>query len=113
MKTIPCSKCGVLLRPYWLKAGVCNGCRNPHLIVTSVPAGSYFGPVTRTNINDEKFDGFCERCSNPIHMGEVLYTHDGTGLEFCSPSCLTAEINQRMADAEHERISEMTSGGHV
>jgi hypothetical protein len=33
---VPCTKCGVLLRPYWLKDGMCNGCRNPHLIVVAV-----------------------------------------------------------------------------
>lgn len=31
-----CSKCGAMLRPVWLKNGVCNGCANPHLIVTSI-----------------------------------------------------------------------------
>lgn len=34
----PCSKCGVSLRPYFLKDGICNGCRNPDLIVEAVPA---------------------------------------------------------------------------
>lgn len=29
----PCSKCGAMLKPYFLKDGICNGCRNPHLIV--------------------------------------------------------------------------------
>lgn len=30
-----CTKCGSKLRTYFLKDGVCNGCRNPHLIVTA------------------------------------------------------------------------------
>jgi len=32
-----CSKCSVPLRPYFLRDGICNGCRNPHLIVVSMP----------------------------------------------------------------------------
>lgn len=28
-----CAKCGVVLQRHWLKNGVCNGCRNPHLII--------------------------------------------------------------------------------
>src|SRR4051812_27067670 len=33
-----CSQCGTKLKAYWLKDGVCNGCRNPHLIVAAVVA---------------------------------------------------------------------------
>lgn len=33
-----CSQCKVPLSPVYLKDGVCNGCRNPHLIVTAIPA---------------------------------------------------------------------------
>lgn len=33
---IACLKCGAVLRPWYLKDGVCNGCRNPELIVTAV-----------------------------------------------------------------------------
>lgn len=32
----PCSKCKVIMRLYWLKDGMCNGCRNPHLIIKAV-----------------------------------------------------------------------------
>lgn len=35
-RTIPCAKCGAMLKPHWLKEGVCNGCRNPELIVTAL-----------------------------------------------------------------------------
>lgn len=35
IRNVPCSKCGVILKAYWLKDGVCNGCRNPHLVVVS------------------------------------------------------------------------------
>lgn len=35
MEYSPCNRCKVLIKSYWLKDGVCNGCRNPHLIVTS------------------------------------------------------------------------------
>jgi hypothetical protein len=28
-----CLKCGVLFKTYWLKDDMCNGCRNPHLVV--------------------------------------------------------------------------------
>lgn len=37
-KKQPCKKCGAVLQNYWLKDGVCNGCRNPHLIVVAKPA---------------------------------------------------------------------------
>lgn len=33
MKNQACSKCGAMLKPYWLKNGTCNGCANPHLII--------------------------------------------------------------------------------
>lgn len=33
---IKCNKCGAILREYWLKNGLCNGCRNPDLIVVAV-----------------------------------------------------------------------------
>jgi hypothetical protein len=33
MQDIKCNKCGVMLKPYWLKNGTCNGCLNPDLIV--------------------------------------------------------------------------------
>lgn len=36
IKLVPCAKCKVPLMSYWLKDGICNGCRNPHLIVTAV-----------------------------------------------------------------------------
>ena len=32
---IECSKCHLGFERYWLKDGMCNGCRNPHLIVTA------------------------------------------------------------------------------
>lgn len=32
----PCTQCSTPLKPCFLKDGVCNGCRNPHLIVTAV-----------------------------------------------------------------------------
>lgn len=37
-KECPCSKCGAKLQPVWLKDGICNGCRNPELIVVCQPA---------------------------------------------------------------------------
>jgi len=36
IKKLPCVKCGALLQPHWLKNGTCNGCRNPHLVVTAI-----------------------------------------------------------------------------
>ena len=30
-----CSQCGAILDIYWLRDGICNGCRNPHLVVES------------------------------------------------------------------------------
>lgn len=33
---VACIQCAVLLDYYWLRNGLCNGCRNPHLIVTAV-----------------------------------------------------------------------------
>ena len=38
MKLTPCLKCDVAVKPYWLRDGICNGCRNPHLIVTAEKA---------------------------------------------------------------------------
>ena len=32
-KQQPCAKCGVSLMSYYLKDGICNGCRNPELVV--------------------------------------------------------------------------------
>lgn len=74
---------------------------------------TYYGPVTRTNITDPTFYGHCESCHATICVGEVFYIHDGTDLDFCSPACLTKEINRRMLDAEHERIAEITSGSQI
>lgn len=34
--TMPCRECGAVLRLYYLKNGVCNGCRNPSLVVTAM-----------------------------------------------------------------------------
>ncbi len=34
-KSFNCNKCGLSFQFHWLKDGVCNGCRNPHLIVKS------------------------------------------------------------------------------
>lgn len=39
MKAIKCSKCELSFLPYYLRAGMCNGCRNPHLIVEAIPNG--------------------------------------------------------------------------
>lgn len=39
IKDMPCAKCGISLRLYFLKDGICNGCRNPHLIVTTIVKG--------------------------------------------------------------------------
>lgn len=36
MENKECSKCGIALQPYWLKDGVCNGCRHPDLVVKAV-----------------------------------------------------------------------------
>jgi hypothetical protein len=33
---IKCSKCKIVFKFYWLKDGICNGCRNPHLIVKAI-----------------------------------------------------------------------------
>lgn len=33
-----CLKCNALLNYYYLKDGVCNGCRHPESIVVSIPA---------------------------------------------------------------------------
>lgn len=30
-----CVKCNAVLQDYWLKDGICNGCRNPDSIVTA------------------------------------------------------------------------------
>ncbi len=32
-----CNQCKAVLRPYWLKNGICNGCRNPSAIVEAMP----------------------------------------------------------------------------
>lgn len=37
MKKQNCKKCTLAFMPYFLKNGVCNGCKNPHLIVTEIP----------------------------------------------------------------------------
>lgn len=37
MNKSQCSKCGAALMSYYLKDGVCGGCRNPELVVTSMP----------------------------------------------------------------------------
>ena len=47
-KLVTCNKCGVYLRSYWLKDGICNACRNPDLVVTAIvkcnhPAISHSG----------------------------------------------------------------------
>lgn len=39
MKYQSCSECGAKLVAHWLKNGVCNGCRNPHLIVAATTEG--------------------------------------------------------------------------
>ena len=31
-----CQKCGIVLKPHWLKNGLCNGCKNPSSIVVSM-----------------------------------------------------------------------------
>lgn len=36
MKKAQCTKCGNMLQPYWVKDGMCNGCRNPASIVEAV-----------------------------------------------------------------------------
>lgn len=36
---LACSSCQILFPPYWLKSGVCNGCRNPESIVVLVIEG--------------------------------------------------------------------------
>lgn len=33
MNTKTCGKCNAQFKVYWLKNGICNGCRNPHLVV--------------------------------------------------------------------------------
>lgn len=35
-KITACLKCKTPMKAYWLKNGICNGCRNPHLIVKAV-----------------------------------------------------------------------------
>lgn len=42
MKTVACAQCGALLKPYWLKNGVCGGCRYPHLVVKAQVAEVVF-----------------------------------------------------------------------
>lgn len=37
MKTV-CKKCNNLFQAYWLKNGLCNGCRNPNAIVEEIPS---------------------------------------------------------------------------
>lgn len=32
-----CNQCKAVLKPYWLKNGTCNGCRNPSAIVEAMP----------------------------------------------------------------------------
>lgn len=53
-KKYECEKCGAVLDHYWIKDGMCNGCRNPHLIVTRRLAG-----VVKW-FNDAKGYGFIE-----------------------------------------------------
>ena len=38
MNELACSKCGVVMRSYWLKDGFCGGCRNPDSIVRAIPS---------------------------------------------------------------------------
>ena len=33
---VACAKCGVVLWSYWLRDGICGGCRNPELVVVAV-----------------------------------------------------------------------------
>jgi adenosylcobinamide amidohydrolase len=35
-----CGQCGIQMKSYFLKDGLCNGCRNPHLIVTAQVKGA-------------------------------------------------------------------------
>jgi hypothetical protein len=36
LRKLRCTKCSATLDFYFLKNGICNGCRNPHLVVTAV-----------------------------------------------------------------------------
>jgi hypothetical protein len=38
MESVPCTQCGASLKPYWLRNGVCGGCRDPQSIVVCIPA---------------------------------------------------------------------------
>lgn len=40
-----CKVCGALLAYYWLKDGMCNGCRNPESVVTSIPGMSLLDAI--------------------------------------------------------------------
>lgn len=55
-KKVPCAKCGKEFQPYWLKDGVCNGCRNPNAIVPAKPASGAAGEPRRQDLSGTYVD---------------------------------------------------------
>lgn len=71
---IPCSQCGARLMFCFLKDGICNGCRNPHLIVTAVvehkPCDEH--DCTECCPHDERDHGICSDCGEEQDPGEAI-----------------------------------------
>lgn len=51
-----CSKCKSEIHDYWLKYGICNGCRNPSSVVVSTENESYNGWKNYEIWNDSGLD---------------------------------------------------------
>lgn len=63
MRYVPCSQCKIPLKSYFLKNGVCGGCRNPHLIVEAVVASkSTECKCCGIDLTSDKSD-YCECCN--------------------------------------------------
>lgn len=68
----PCLKCRVVLGSQWLKAGVCNACRNPESVVVAVVEKKLKQP-TKLNANIELKEprkcNFCGKLHTTVPNG--------------------------------------------
>lgn len=62
-------------------------------------AGTYFGQVSKTINLSETKDMACACCEHTIAISQEYYIHEQLELDFCSPNCLTKEINKLMSKA--------------